>query len=98
MVSNCVFSVKPRFKSFLIVIRMGDTTFRATWDDTGDVGVVNLTKGELKEFTTSTGSEKGENITSMFENGAFSLLLRTVRSQTRSTNGNGPSVQIETEV
>jgi hypothetical protein len=47
---------------------MGDTTFRATWDDTGNVGVVNLTKAELKEFTTSTGSDtsKGEHITSMF--------------------------------
>ena len=42
---------------------MGDTTFRATWDDTGDVGVVNLTKAELKEFTTGAGSDKGEHIT-----------------------------------
>ena len=38
--------------------------FRATWDDTGNVGVVNLTKAELKEFTTST--DKGEYMTSMF--------------------------------
>ena len=42
---------------------MGDTTFRATWDDTGNVGVVNLTKAELEEFTTSTGSDKGKHIT-----------------------------------
>ena len=42
---------------------MGDTTFRATWDDTGNAGVVNLTKSELKEFTTSAGSDKGEDIT-----------------------------------
>ena len=39
---------------------MDDTTFLATWDDTGNVGVVNLTKAELKEFITSTGSNKGE--------------------------------------
>jgi len=37
---------------------MDDTTFRATWDDTGKVGVVNLTKAELKEFATSAGSDK----------------------------------------
>ena len=41
---------------------MGDTTFHATWDDTGDVGVVNLTKAELKEITTGPGSDKGEHI------------------------------------
>ena len=41
---------------------MDDTTFLATWDDTGNVGFINLTKSELKELTTSTGSEKGEHI------------------------------------
>ena len=42
---------------------MGDTTFRATWDD--NVGVVELTKAELKDFTTITGSDsdEGEHIT-----------------------------------
>ena len=45
---------------------MDDTTFLATWDDTGNVGVVNLTKAGLKEFTRSTGADKGEHITSMF--------------------------------
>ena len=50
-----------------IVIRMDDTKFLATWDDTGNVGVIILTKAELKEFTTSTGSDKGERITSMLE-------------------------------
>ena len=30
--------------------------FHVTWDDTGDFGVVNLMKAELKEFTTTTGS------------------------------------------
>ena len=44
---------------------MDDATFIATWDDTGNVGVVNLTKFELKEFTTSAGSDKSEQITSM---------------------------------
>ena len=46
---------------------MDDTKFLATWDDTGEVGVINVTKAELKEFTTSTGSDKGEHITSMLE-------------------------------
>ena len=43
---------------------MDATTFLATWDDTGNVGIVNLTKAELKELT-STGSDKGEHIVSM---------------------------------
>ena len=46
---------------------MDDITFLATWDDTGNVSVVNLTKYELKEFTTSTGSDKGEHISSMLK-------------------------------
>jgi hypothetical protein len=41
---------------------MDDTTFIATWDDTGNVAVANLTKAEMKEFTTSTASDKGERI------------------------------------
>ena len=50
---------------------MDDTTFRATWDDTSNVGVVNLTKAELKEFATSTGPDKGEHITSMLKKHPF---------------------------
>ena len=46
---------------------MDDTKFLATWDDTGNLGVVNLTKAELEEFTTNTGSDKGEHITSMLK-------------------------------
>ena len=46
---------------------MGDTTFLVTWDDTGNVGLVNLTKDELKELTTRSGSDKGEQITSMLK-------------------------------
>lgn len=46
---------------------MDDIKFLATWDDTGNVGVVNLTKAELKELTTNTGSDKGEHITSMLK-------------------------------
>ena len=53
---------------------MDDTTFRATWDDTGNVGVVNLTKSELKEFTTSAGSDKGKHITSILKKSPFSLV------------------------
>jgi hypothetical protein len=50
-------------KSQPISIRMSDATFLATWDDTGDVGVVNLTRAELKEITKGSGSEKGEHVT-----------------------------------
>ena len=77
---------------------MDDTTFLVTWDDTGDVGLVNLTKDELKEFTTRSGSDKGEHITSMLKT-FFIGIVRPLRRQTRSINGNGrPCVQIETEV
>ena len=84
------------------IIRMDDTTFLVTWDDTDNVGLVNLTKDELKEFTTTSGSDKGEHISlrclkkNTFFHWYCCILLR---SQTRSTNGNGrPCVQIETEV
>ena len=63
VVSSCKFLSNLVFTSRPIVIRMGDTTFRATWDDAGNVGVVNLTEAELEEFTTSTGSDKGKHIT-----------------------------------
>ena len=67
VVSSCKSLSNLVFKSHPIVIRMDDATFLATWDDTDNVGVVDLTKAELKEFTTSTGSDKGEHIiTSMF--------------------------------
>ena len=63
VVSNCKFLSNFVSKSHLIVTRMGDTTFLATWDDdTSNVGIVNLTNAELKEFTTSTGSDNGEHI------------------------------------
>ena len=66
VVSSCKCLSNLVFKSHTIVIRTDDTTFLATWDDdTSNVGVVNLTKAELQEFTTSTGSDKGEHITSM---------------------------------
>ena len=52
---------------------MGDTTFLVTWDDTGNVGLVNMTKDELKEFTTRSGSDKGKHITSTFRT-PFSLV------------------------
>jgi hypothetical protein len=68
VLSSCKFLSNLVFKSHPIFIRMGDTTFRATWDDTDNVGVINLTKVELKEFTTSTGSDtsNGKHITLMF--------------------------------
>jgi hypothetical protein len=71
VVSRCKFLSNLVFKSHPIVIRIGDTTFRATWDDTGNVGVVNLTKAELKEFTSSTGTDKGEHIVSMLNKHPF---------------------------
>ena len=61
--SSCMFLSNLVLKTYPIFIRMGDATFCATWDDTGDVGIVNLTKAELKEIKTSTGSDKGEHIT-----------------------------------
>jgi hypothetical protein len=60
---------------------MDDTTFLATWDDTGNVGIVNLTKAELKEFTTSTGSDKGEHITSMLKNTVLICVVRASLSE-----------------
>ena len=66
VVSSCKFLSNLVFKSHPIVIRMDDTTFLATWDDdTSNVGIVNLTKAKLKEFTTNTGPDNGEHITSM---------------------------------
>jgi hypothetical protein len=76
---------------------MNDTAFLATWDDTDNVGLVNLTIAELKELTTSTGSDKGEHIVSMLKVAFFIGIVHTVRSQTRNTN-HQPCVQIETEV
>ena len=55
-------SLKLVFRSHSIVIRMDDTTFLATWDDTDNVGFVSLTIAQLKEFTIGTGSDKGEHI------------------------------------
>jgi hypothetical protein len=98
-VSNCMSLSHLIFKSHPIFIRTGDTAFRATWDDAGDVGVVNLTETELKEITTVTGSEKGEHVTRCEINIVFTGIVCIVSSQTRNTNGDGPfSIQIETEV
>ena len=83
VVSSCKFLSNLVFKSHPIVIRMDDITFLATWDDDSNVGIVNLTKAELKEFITNTGSDKGEHITSMFKKTPFSLVScvrRTARS------------------
>ena len=68
VVSSCKFLSNLVFKFQPIVFRMDDTTFLATWDDdTSNVGIVNLTKAELKEFTTNAGSDKGEHITWMLK-------------------------------
>ena len=97
--SSCMFLSHLVLKPHQIFIRMDDTTFCATSDDTSDVGIVRLTKAELKEFTTGTGSDKGEHITRCLIITIFIGIVCTVRSRTRGTNGNGqPSVQIEIEV
>ena len=67
VVSSCKFLSNLVFKSHPIVIRMDDITFLATWDDDSNVGIVNLTKAELKGFTKSTGSDNSEHITSMLK-------------------------------
>ena len=79
VVSNCKFLSNLVFKSHPIVIRMDDTTFLATWGDTGNVGVASLTKAKLKEFTASTGSNKGEHITPIFKKNT--VLIGIVRAQ-----------------
>ena len=70
VISGCKFLSNLVFKHS-IVIRMDDTTFLATSDDTDNVGFVNLTKAELKDFTTSTGSDKGKHITPMLKKHFF---------------------------
>ena len=89
VVSWCKFLSNLVFKSLPFVIRMGDTTFRATWDDTGNVGVVNLTKAELEEFTASIGAGKGELITSTFQNSTFFIGI--------VLSGVGREIQMETD-
>ena len=69
---------------------MGDTTFRATWDDTGSAGVVNLTNSELKEFTTSAGSDKGEHIT-------FDVLIITFLLILCALTGDRREILMETD-
>ena len=100
VMSSCKFLSNLDFNSHPIVIRMDHSTFLATWDDTGNVGIVYLTKTNLKELiTTSTGSDKGEDVTSMLKQCLFHCVVRTLRSQTKDTYGNGsPCVQIETEI
>ena len=71
VISGCKFLSNLVFKSHSIVIRMDDTTFLATSDDADNVGFVNLTKAELKDFTTSAGSDKGKHITSMLKTHFF---------------------------
>ena len=68
VVSSCKFLSNLVFKSHPIVISTDDITFLATWDDdTSNVGIVNLAKARLKEFTITTGSNKGEHITLMLK-------------------------------
>ena len=61
-VSSCMFLSNLVLKPHPIFIRMGDTTFCATSDYTSDVGIVHLTKAELKELTGTGSSDKGERV------------------------------------
>ena len=70
VISGCKFLSNLVFKHS-IVIRMDDTMFLATSDDTDYVGFVNLAKAELKDFTTSTGADKGKRITPMLKEHFF---------------------------
>ena len=88
VISGCKFLSNLVFKSHSIVIRMDDTTFLATSDDADNVGFVNLTKAELKDFTTSTGSDKGKHITPMLKTTFFIGIVFIFRSQTRNNDGN----------
>ena len=71
VISGCKFLSNLVFKPHSIVIRMDDTMFLATSDDADNVGFVNLTKAELKDFPTITGSDKGEHITPMLKKHFF---------------------------
>ena len=71
VMSGCKFLSNLLFKSHSIVIRMVDTLFLATWDDIDNVGFFILTKAELKDFTTSTGSDKGKRFTPMLKKHFF---------------------------
>ena len=78
---------------------MDNTTFLATWGDAHNIGMINLTIAELKEFTRSTGSNKGALITLMLNYFFFIGIVHTVRSQSRNINENSRRcVQFETEV
>lgn len=66
--SNLVFKTQPIF------IRMDNTMFLATWDDTDNVGVLNLTKAEFKrvhnkhwQWTGYKKKKKGEHINSILK-------------------------------
>ena len=82
VVSSCKFlSNFVLNPTYSFAIRMDDTTFLATWDDTDNIGIVSLTKAELKEFTTSTGPNNGEHITSMLKKILFSFVSCVCRCQ-----------------
>jgi len=58
MLSSCkLLSFPSKFhflnESHTMSTRMYEITFVATWDETGSVGVINLTKTELEEYVTS---------------------------------------------
>lgn len=44
---------------------MDEVTFLATWDETGSIGSICLTKAELEELITSTDSPNGKHVISI---------------------------------
>ena len=65
MPSSCKLPSFPNIFHFLndsytMSARMDEITFVATWDETGNFGVVYLMKPELEGFMTSAKSHNGE--------------------------------------
>ena len=58
--------------------RMDEITLVVTWDDTGSLGVIYLTKTELEEYATS---HDGEHFRSIFINGVVIVGLPDVRRE-----------------
>jgi hypothetical protein len=62
---------------------MDQITFVATWDETGSVGVIYLTKNELEEYVTSAESHNGKQFTSTLINYVITVGLSEVRGEFR---------------
>ena len=84
MLSSCkLLSFPSKFhflnESHTMSTRMDEMTFVATWDETGSVGVIHLTKTELEEYVTSAGSHNGEQFTWTLINDVVTVGFSEVR-------------------